>query len=179
MALFESYERRIDKINGCSRRVRHLPPLKSAEDITPCRRHRLRQDRSAKSSRSALKTLSGHTPSALPSPSRRAAKRLPKPLRPSVSASRRSASPVPLRTDRKVGLGHGNLGAMLLREETKCFCFLAGHESFAAAEGAIGIARNANKARQGAPARYPERPRQGRRADHLPYQRLYLRRDGV
>jgi hypothetical protein len=50
--------------------------------------------------------------------------------------------------DRKVGLGHGNLGAMLLRDETKCFCFLAGHESFAAAEGAIGIVRNANKARK-------------------------------
>ncbi|MBE6884348.1 MAG: GGGtGRT protein [Ruminococcaceae bacterium] len=49
---------------------------------------------------------------------------------------------------RAVGLGHGNLGAMLLREETKCFCFLAGHESFAAAEGAIGIARTANKARK-------------------------------
>jgi hypothetical protein len=49
---------------------------------------------------------------------------------------------------RKVGIGHGNLGAMLLREETKCFCFLAGHESFAAAEGAIGIARSANKVRK-------------------------------
>ncbi len=49
---------------------------------------------------------------------------------------------------RNVGIGHGNLGAMLLREETKCFCFLAGHESFAAAEGAIGIARTANKARK-------------------------------
>ena len=49
---------------------------------------------------------------------------------------------------RKVGLGHGNLGAMLLREETKCFCFLAGHESFAAAEGAIGIAKTANKVRK-------------------------------
>ncbi len=48
---------------------------------------------------------------------------------------------------RKVGLGHGNLGAMLLREETSCFAFLAGHESFAAAEGAIGIARTANKVR--------------------------------
>jgi len=48
---------------------------------------------------------------------------------------------------RQVGLGHGNLAAMLLREETKCFCFLAGHESFAAAEGAIGIARTANKVR--------------------------------
>ncbi len=50
--------------------------------------------------------------------------------------------------DRKVGLGHGNLGAMLLRDDTECFCFLAGHESFAAAEGAIGICRNANKARK-------------------------------
>ncbi|MCI1479933.1 MAG: GGGtGRT protein [Eggerthellaceae bacterium] len=49
---------------------------------------------------------------------------------------------------RKVGQGHGNLGAMLLRDETKCFAFLAGHESFAAAEGAIGIANNANKARK-------------------------------
>ncbi len=50
--------------------------------------------------------------------------------------------------DRKVGLGHGNLGAMLLRDETKCFAFLAGHESFAAAEGAIGIAKSANKVRK-------------------------------
>ncbi len=49
---------------------------------------------------------------------------------------------------RQVGLGHGNLAAMLLREDTKCFCFLAGHESFAAAEGAIGIARTANKVRK-------------------------------
>jgi len=50
--------------------------------------------------------------------------------------------------DRKVGLGHGNLAAMLLRNETKCFAFLAGHESFAAAEGAIGIALSANKVRK-------------------------------
>ncbi|MBN2912690.1 MAG: GGGtGRT protein, partial [Coprococcus sp.] len=49
---------------------------------------------------------------------------------------------------RKVGLGHGNLGKMLLEETTDCFCFLAGHESFAAAEGAIGIAEKANKVRQ-------------------------------
>jgi len=49
---------------------------------------------------------------------------------------------------RQVGIGHGNLGAMLLREESECFCFLAGHESFAAAEGAIGIAKNANRARK-------------------------------
>ena len=50
--------------------------------------------------------------------------------------------------DRKVGLGHGNLGAMLLSDDTECFAFLAGHESFAAAEGAIGLALNANKARK-------------------------------
>ena len=50
--------------------------------------------------------------------------------------------------DRKVGLGHGNLASMLLTEETKCFAFLAGHESFAAAEGAIGIAASANKVRK-------------------------------
>ncbi len=50
--------------------------------------------------------------------------------------------------DRKVGLGHGNLAAMLLSEETECFAFLAGHESFAAAEGAIGIANSANKVRK-------------------------------
>lgn len=49
---------------------------------------------------------------------------------------------------RKVGIGHGNLASMLMNENTKCFCFLAGHESFAAAEGAIGIARNANKVRK-------------------------------
>ena len=50
--------------------------------------------------------------------------------------------------DRKVGIGHGNLAAMLLREETTCFAFCAGHESFAAAEGAIGLARSANRARK-------------------------------
>jgi hypothetical protein len=50
--------------------------------------------------------------------------------------------------ERKVGLGHGNLAAMLLSESTKCFCFLAGHESFAAAEGAIGIVKSANRARK-------------------------------
>ena len=50
--------------------------------------------------------------------------------------------------DRQVGIGHGNLASMLLSEETECFAFLAGHESFAAAEGAIGIANSANKVRK-------------------------------
>ena len=59
-----------------------------------------------------------------------------------------SCIPGSVADDRKVGLGHGNLGAMLLREETKCFAFLAGHESFAAAEGAIKIAEAANKVRK-------------------------------
>ena len=57
-------------------------------------------------------------------------------------------SPGAVADQRKVGLGHGNLGKMLLEEETECFAFLAGHESFAAAEGAIGIAEKANKVRQ-------------------------------
>ena len=57
-------------------------------------------------------------------------------------------SPGSVADQRKVGLGHGNLGAMLLNESTKCFAFLAGHESFAAAEGAIGIAKTANKVRK-------------------------------
>jgi hypothetical protein len=56
--------------------------------------------------------------------------------------------PVSVADRRAVGLGHGNLAARLLREETKCFCFLAGHESFAAAEGALGIVRTANKVRK-------------------------------
>ena len=76
---------------------------------------------------------------------------------------------------RQVGIGHGNLGARLLEEETECFAFLAGHESFAAAEGAIKIALNANQA----PARHPERPGQGRRHDHQPHQRLHLCADQV
>ena len=60
----------------------------------------------------------------------------------------RSCIPGSVADTRKVGLGHGNLGKMLLEEDTKCFAFLAGHESFAAAEGAIGIAEKANKVRK-------------------------------
>ena len=81
--------------------------------------------------------------------------------------------------DRKVGLGHGNLAAMLLRDETECFCFLAGHESFAAAEGAIGIAKSANRVRKQDLRVMPERPRQGCRVHHLPHQWLHVRADQV
>jgi hypothetical protein len=63
--------------------------------------------------------------------------------------------------DRKVGLGHGNLAARLLREETQCFAFLAGHESFAAAEGAIKIAEMANKVRKQSTSHHSQRSWQG------------------
>ena len=62
---------------------------------------------------------------------------------------------------RHVGLGHGNLGAMLLHEDTHCFAFLAGHESFAAAEGRHRHRPHRQQGPQGAPARHPERPGQG------------------
>lgn len=66
----------------------------------------------------------------------------------SVSVLQAFCIPGSVADDRKVGLGHGNLAARLLREETQCFAFLAGHESFAAAEGAIKIAEMANKVRK-------------------------------
>ena len=80
---------------------------------------------------------------------------------------------------RQVGIGHGNLGAMLLDEETECFAFLAGHESFRR-----GGRRHQNRAErqqsaQKAPPRHPERPGQGRCHDHQPYQRIHLRPDEV
>ncbi len=81
--------------------------------------------------------------------------------------------------DRKVGIGHGNLAAMLLREETKCFAFLAGHESFAAAEGAIKIAAKADKVRKEPSALHPERSWQRRCSDYLSYQRLYICSDSI
>ena len=80
---------------------------------------------------------------------------------------------------RKVGLGHGNLAAMLLREDTKCFCFLAGHESFAAAEGAIGIARTANKVRKEPLRVILNGLGKDAAHDHQPHQRLHLCEDPV
>ena len=73
---------------------------------------------------------------------------LPSVLLPSAKVWKPSPIPGPVAEQRQVGLGHGNLGARLLSEDTTCFAFLAGHESFAAAEGAIGIARTANKVRK-------------------------------
>ena len=146
MALFESYERRIDKINGvlaqygiksveeckeiCAKYV--LDPYKTVGDI---------QGIAFENAKWAY-TVG-------------AAIALKKDCKVAADAAeaigiglQAFCIPGSVAEDRKVGLGHGNLGGMLLRDETKCFCFLAGHESFAAAEGAIGIVRNANKARK-------------------------------
>ena len=81
--------------------------------------------------------------------------------------------------NRKVGLGHGNLGKMLLEEDTECFAFLAGHESFAAAEGAIGIAEKANKVRQKPLRVILKRTWKRRCTDHFTYQRIHICRDRV
>ena len=146
MALFESYERRIDKINGvlaqygissveeCREicKAKGFDPYEIVKGIQPicfenaCWAYTVG---AAIALKSGVKTAA------------EAAKMIGVGLQSfCIDGS--------VAEDRKVGLGHGNLGAMLLRDETKCFAFLAGHESFAAAEGAIGIVKNANKARK-------------------------------
>ena len=146
MALFESYERRIDKINGvlaqygigsveeCREicKAKGFDPYEIVKGIQPicfenaCWAYTVG---AAIALRSGVKTAA------------EAAKMIGVGLQSfCIDGS--------VAEDRKVGLGHGNLGAMLLSDESKCFAFLAGHESFAAAEGAIGIVKNANKARK-------------------------------
>ena len=146
MALFESYERRIDKING----VLAQYGIASVEE---CRK--ICQDKGF----DPYEIVKGIQPIAFENAAWAycvgAAIAIKKGVKTAADAA--EAIGIGLQAfcidgsvaeDRKVGLGHGNLGAMLLRDETKCFAFLAGHESFAAAEGAIGIVRNANKARK-------------------------------
>ena len=146
MALFESYERRIDKINGvlaqygigsveeCREicKAKGFDPYEIVKGIQPicfenaCWAYTVG---AALAMKSGVKTAA------------EAAKMIGVGLQSfCIDGS--------VAEDRKVGLGHGNLGAMLLSDESKCFAFLAGHESFAAAEGAIGIVKNANKARK-------------------------------
>ena len=146
MALFESYERRIDKINGvlaqygigsveeCRElcKAKGFDPYEIVKGIQPicfenaCWAYTVG---AAIAIKSGVKTAA------------EAAKMIGVGLQSfCIDGS--------VAEDRKVGLGHGNLGAMLLSDESKCFAFLAGHESFAAAEGAIGIVKNANKARK-------------------------------
>lgn len=146
MALFESYERRIDKIN----KVLAEYGIKSLEEAK-----KICDDKSVK----AADIVKGIQPIAFENAgwayTLGAAIAIKKGVKTGAEAAeaigiglQAFCIPGSVAEDRKVGLGHGNLGAMLLRDETKCFAFLAGHESFAAAEGAIGIARNANKARK-------------------------------
>ena len=146
MALFENYERRIDKINGvlaqygigsveeCREmcQTKGFDPYEIAAGIQPICFENVRW---AYCVGAAIAMKSGVKNAA------EAAKMIGVGLQ-SFCLDGSVAD------DRKVGLGHGNLGAMLLSDDTKCFAFLAGHESFAAAEGAIGIVRNANKARK-------------------------------
>ena len=145
MALFESYERRIDKING----VLAQYGIKSVEEC---------KEICAKYGLDPYKTVGDIQGIAFENAKWAytvgAAIALKKDCKVAADAAeaigiglQAFCIPGSVAEDRKVGLGHGNLGGMLLRDETKCFCFLAGHESFAAAEGAIGIVRNANKAR--------------------------------
>lgn len=146
MALFEGYERRIDQINAALKGY-GIASLEEAEQI--CKDKGLDVSQTVKEVQpicfenacwayivgAAMAIKKGQTN----------ASEIAETLGEGLQAF---CIPGSVADDRKVGIGHGNLAAMLLREETKCFAFIAGHESFAAAEGAIGLARSANKARQ-------------------------------
>ena len=146
MALFESYERRIEKING----VLAQYGIKSVEEC--------REICQAKGF-DPYEIVKGIQPICFENACWAYVVGAAIALKKNVKTAAEAATAIgeglqafcidgSVADDRKVGLGHGNLGAMLLRDETKCFAFLAGHESFAAAEGAIGIVKNANKARR-------------------------------
>ncbi len=146
MALFESYERRIDKING----VLAQYGIGSVEE---CRK--ICQDKGF----DPYEIVKGIQPIAFENAAWAYCVGAAIAIKKGVKTAAEAAEAIGIglqafciegsvAEDRKVGLGHGNLGAMLLRDETKCLAFLAGHESFAAAAGAIGIVRNANKARK-------------------------------
>ena len=146
MALFESYERRIDKING----VLAQYGISSVEECrTICQEKGF----------DPYEIVKGIQPICFENACWAYTVGAAIALKKNVKTAAEAAEAIGIglqafcidgsvAEDRKVGLGHGNLGAMLLRDETKCFALLAGHESFAAAEGAIGIARSANKARK-------------------------------
>lgn len=146
MALFEGYERRIDKINSVLNE-NGIGSLDEAKEICLSK------------GVDAYKIVKGIQPIAFENACwayivgaaiaiKSGCKTAPKAAEAIGIGLQSFCIPGSVADDRKVGLGHGNLAAMLLRDETECFAFLAGHESFAAAEGAIGIVRNANKVRQ-------------------------------
>ena len=146
MALFESYERRIDKINSVLNSY-GIASIEEAEKITK------------DAGLDVYNQIKGIQPICFENACWAyivgAAIAIKKDCRRAADAAAAIGEglqafciPGSVADTRKVGLGHGNLGKMLLEEETDCFCFLAGHESFAAAEGAIGIAEKANKVRK-------------------------------
>ncbi|MEY8336466.1 GGGtGRT protein [Lachnospiraceae bacterium 62-35] len=146
MALFESYERRIDKINSVLNSY-GIASIEEAEKIT--------KDAGLEVYDQVKKIQPICFENACWAYVAGAAIAIKKDCRRAADAAAAIGEglqafciPGSVADQRKVGLGHGNLGKMLLEEETDCFCFLAGHESFAAAEGAIGIAEKANKVRQ-------------------------------
>ena len=146
MALFESYERRINQINKCLNE-NGIKDLAEAEQI--CKDHGLDVYNLVK----GIQTICfenacwAYTVGAALALKNKAANAAEAAKWIGVGLQS-FCIPGSVADDRKVGIGHGNLGAMLLSDETKCFCFLAGHESFAAAEGAIGIALKANRVRK-------------------------------
>ena len=146
MALFENYDRRIDKINGVLKQY-------GIESVEACR------EMCQAKGFDPYEIVKGIQPicfeNACWAYTVGAAIAMKKGVKTAAEAATAIGEglqafciPGSVADTRKVGLGHGNLGEMLLEEETECFAFLAGHESFAAAEGAIGIARNANKVRK-------------------------------
>ena len=146
MALFESYERRVDKINAVLAEY-------GIHSIEECR------DICKEKGFDPYEIVKGVQPIAFENAGWAYCVGAAIAIRKGVKTAAEAAKaigiglqsfciPGSVADDRKVGLGHGNLGAMLLSDESKCFAFLAGHESFAAAEGAIGIVKNANKARK-------------------------------
>lgn len=146
MALFESYERRIDKIGGVLQGY-GISSIEEAEKIT--------KDAGLDVYNQVKKIQPICFENACWAYTVGAAIAIKKGCRKASEAAAALGEglqafciPGSVADQRKVGLGHGNLGKMLLEEDTDCFCFLAGHESFAAAEGAIGIAEKANKVRQ-------------------------------
>ena len=146
MALFESYERRIDKINGVLAQygigsVEECREICKAKGFDP---YEIVKGIQTISFENACWAYTVGAAIALKSGVKTAAEAA-KMIGVGLQSFCIDGS---VAEDRKVGLGHGNLGAMLLSDESKCFAFLAGHESFAAAEGAIGIVKNANKARK-------------------------------
>ena len=146
MALFESYERRINQINKCLNE-NGIASIEEAEAI--CKSYGLDVYNLVKGIQTicfenACWAYTVGAALALKNKAKNAAEAATW-----IGVGLQSfCIPGSVADDRKVGLGHGNLGAMLLSDETKCFCFLAGHESFAAAEGAIGIALIANRVRK-------------------------------